>query len=683
MANAQVVLQVPRVLLHEGSAIRTTYPNGHASILAPTPHETSVPLSREELLVGKFDLASAAAELGRKAGESMEKSFLELLANARPSTGGTFSAKNLGEFRRNFLKRFREMAMTFNEDGSPAAVIVVAPEMAERWEQIETKTFRRRKKFSKTNEMSGFTERLIEDWLTKADERSYQLSFASCLSQEGHVVLYVSTHTALEHGKDLVTRADDGLHGYQLKAGKLDTTQWRKIEGEVRELAALPWRDTGKGASLVHRAHLVLTGSVSDPVRDKISLMNEDLLTKGFPQVEIVELSEIVARFVSAFENFFPRTIAPLDKFVQLYLSDGSGPQTNGQVCEVLESILVDQPRNSVVRSVRCASNAVVAAEFLSQPFRRIGNEISVIDTWVLPACQIVRYSMRRKLALKWFLPALELCRQAIVDASSRLIEEVMKREDFLEGHPALDSRFLPYRRWIAMGYCAAGINHGAIIGHNVQEGSAELLRIFERERPIVLWGEGAWNFTLSIALALCHTPKGALAAEEIVRQWLAYTCPPGKMWPRDPYWTIGDELSVDRQRDAPLEEAQERMKLSYSGSSAIGFLARRMRRQAVAHAWPSVSHYGFSQLTAENAYDYFRWEIDAGTLDVTELPVEGKWSDLREQSRGQRWEFLPDSISWILPYFLCTYPHRIRDDFSGELDYLTSPDGFKLEWVP
>jgi hypothetical protein len=53
--------------------------------------------------------------------------------------------------------------------------------------------------------MSGVIERVIENWLTNANERSYQIPFCQLLVAEGETVIYVSPHGPFEQGKDVVT----------------------------------------------------------------------------------------------------------------------------------------------------------------------------------------------------------------------------------------------------------------------------------------------------------------------------------------------------------------------------------------------------------------------------------------------------------------------------------------------
>ena len=61
------------------------------------------------------------------------------------------------------------------------------------------------------NGRNGVIERLLETWLNKANERSFQIPFAHWLAYQGYTVLHVSRHCAMELGKDVIAIAPDGF----------------------------------------------------------------------------------------------------------------------------------------------------------------------------------------------------------------------------------------------------------------------------------------------------------------------------------------------------------------------------------------------------------------------------------------------------------------------------------------
>ena len=167
--------------------------------------------------------------------------------------------------------------------------------------------------------MSGFVERVVEDWLTSADERGYQKAFVSCLFRQGHTVKYVSPHGPLEHGKDIVSVDPDGrLCAFQLKAGSISKSAWRAIRPEMLDACLVPIDVPGLRKRRPTRVILVLSGNLSDPVRNEIGLLNDEQREKESAEIEVIQLPELVDMLASAFEAFFPGALGPPAQLIGL-----------------------------------------------------------------------------------------------------------------------------------------------------------------------------------------------------------------------------------------------------------------------------------------------------------------------------------------------------------------------------
>jgi hypothetical protein len=78
-------------------------------------------------------------------------------------------------------------------------------------------------------------ESAIANWLTKTNERNYQIPYCQVLLAKGQRVLYASTHRPMEQGKDIITVDDNGTyHAYQLKTGNIDQKTFRMIRASWR-----------------------------------------------------------------------------------------------------------------------------------------------------------------------------------------------------------------------------------------------------------------------------------------------------------------------------------------------------------------------------------------------------------------------------------------------------------------
>ena len=121
-------------------------------------------------------------------------------------------------------------------------------------------------------------EKLLENWLDRASERSYQAVFVQMLAAEGYTVLHSTRHCLLEYGEDSLAIAPDGVGcAFQLKGdpgGRMKISEFRKdIQPQLTQLMArspsYPGCPTGP-----HRAYLVSNGQFEEEVQVAVREMN-------------------------------------------------------------------------------------------------------------------------------------------------------------------------------------------------------------------------------------------------------------------------------------------------------------------------------------------------------------------------------------------------------------------------
>ena len=120
-------------------------------------------------------------------------------------------------------------------------------------------------------------ERLLGNWLTRANERSFQIPFCHWLAYSGHTVVHLSRHCAMEIGKDILTIAPDGAPcAYQLKGveggGKVTQGKWRnELYPQVMSLVLGSIAHPSIPAGRPHRAYLVINGELEEEVCREIN----------------------------------------------------------------------------------------------------------------------------------------------------------------------------------------------------------------------------------------------------------------------------------------------------------------------------------------------------------------------------------------------------------------------------
>ena len=132
-------------------------------------------------------------------------------------------------------------------------------------------------------------ERIVENWLTKVNEKGYQVPFCQCLVSKGYAVLHLSSHGQMEQGKDVISTDETGIPcAFQLKGGDIDGAEFRKIKGEIDELVEIPINFPGKEKKINHRALLVTNGVITDKVRRDIDDLNLSYKQRGYGQLEVI-----------------------------------------------------------------------------------------------------------------------------------------------------------------------------------------------------------------------------------------------------------------------------------------------------------------------------------------------------------------------------------------------------------
>ena len=168
-------------------------------------------------------------------------------------------------------------------------------------------------------------ERLIENWLTSAGERDFEVPFTQLLASEGHRIIQGPVHHPFEHGKDILSFTNDGnLHAYQLKGS--DIANLRAFEAIQQQLFALA------NAAITHpavtpsrradRVFLVTNTKLTPPVRDRIEKFNIAILQSGGPPIEPIEQDQLLARLVAAHGKFLPQSLSDIRTLIDLYYGD-------------------------------------------------------------------------------------------------------------------------------------------------------------------------------------------------------------------------------------------------------------------------------------------------------------------------------------------------------------------------
>jgi hypothetical protein len=516
-------------------------------------------------------------------------------------------------------------------------------------------------------------ESVIANWLSKTNERNYQIPYCQVLLTKGQRVLYVSTHRPMEQGKDIITVDGDGVyHAYQLKTGDIDQKTFRTIKGEIDELVERSIVHPSVNKSQPHRAHLVLNGQITDEVRYLIDQMNADNARRDrrVAYLDVVTMHGLLQDFVAAQGQFLPTNVEELGMLLDVYNADGTDFLPAHRVFRFFKHALFAQTGVPRQQARNAIAASVISTGYLLKAFQRAKNAYAVFEGWTILAGCMIRYANRCGLRPDDWHESLALVRDALGAAMQVLWIEVAGRTNFLEGNELVDGADL-YRARVTTVL-------GALAAYALRtpgfDGSDVLQRLLvENRRYLWLWGESAFPFLFSIAKyveqAAARDASVDLLTVILEGTATAFTNPTAREL-APPYYP------VERILRAILDPTgQEQEKLRSSGGSFIlrptlDLLARRGAREQVAVHWKQVSKVPVREFRPTDVLDLFSWRVSAGT-NVTEIaPRTQSWAALQLEARQA-----PVALDLLQPYkdivhyFILVCPYRATRDVMKLLD--------------
>ena len=293
-------------------------------------------------------------------------------------------------------------------------------------------------------------ERLLENWLIRANERSFQIPFCHSLAYEGHTVVHLSRHCAMEMGKDILTIAPDDVPcAYQLKGvdggGKLSLRSWQEDLGKQLHPLVLgkivhPSIPNGRA----HRAYIVVNGELEEEVSRTIDDFNRGLTESGLDRkVNVIVRGELFRRFKELQSDFWATNLEDLKTYLELYLEDGRGQLPKEKMASLFEKAIPFETndgkapsQSELARSV--AGCAIICASSISA-FTNAENHLAEFEAWTMYWGYVLGIIQRWDLPQKQVQFAVDIALEAMYSALGRLCDELMNRQYYSEGNVLSD----------------------------------------------------------------------------------------------------------------------------------------------------------------------------------------------------------------------------------------------------
>ncbi len=533
-------------------------------------------------------------------------------------------------------------------------------------------------------------ERLLETWLNKANERSFQIPFCHWLAYTGHTVVHMSRHCAMEMGKDILAIDPQGVPcAYQLKGvdgGRMTIGEWRRELGQqIHPLVSERIVHPSITSPQHHRSFIVINGDFDEEVHRAIDDFNQTNARSGYPErkVETIVKGQLFQAFKELQADFWATNLHNLRSYLELLTEDGCGQLPKAKLCSLFESALpfeakVEKGRKKKRTVGECtrafAGCAIICASAISQ-YTGQSNHLAEFEAWTL------FFSYTLALTEKWKLPlskvkfALDVAQEAIYSSLGRLCDELMKREVYVQGTALTllaDAAVYRVRITHLLGLMGIyGFWRMSLIRdgkETVDEARDAFLRKFcaEKSKLIWLWGEYAIPQILALNFfASRFTPQRETEGRyfSLIHGITRQNHPKSEHALANPYYDpemiLPHLLGLEGK---PLED-------SFAGSSyylegLMHLAVRTNYKQSMKMVFPEITRIGFHSYVPEEPWQFFLLSNRGkGTSHTRFLKPPHKWEKLRteaEECEGKDIPAIMKRFPLLYSCLLMVMPHRV-----------------------
>jgi hypothetical protein len=523
-------------------------------------------------------------------------------------------------------------------------------------------------------------EKLIENWLDNASERSYQSVFVQMLAADGYTVLHSTRHCLLEFGKDILAIAPDGVGcAFQLKGnpgGRMTIGMFRKdIQPQLVQLMgqspAFPGFPVGK-----HRAYLVSNGQYEEEVQTAVRDMN----AAPYPaQAELWSRGYLFKLCKRHGASLWPSELKDNRALLELYLANPRDQLPIGTLAAMLESVLRLTPGTLTFGRAeleRAASSAAWLTGICTATFAEAENHSATALGWTL--CCVMLIGAAEKHArgdISSVRTSLPLAKNSMLDSMAALWEEVRGRKYLVEGNALTDPEVYGWRVAVLYGFLASLA---------IADKELSLLSIVSREalhewlktggHRAQLWGEAAVANLLPWLLWLRRQNATMLSDAEILTIATAViklNQPKSKDALPTPHYNfetvLRQQLNLHGMKSPDALEQETFAGSAFTAEALMHLLVRIKMKQQCKSLWPDFTRLGHRRLSFDEPWHYCLLRAQTGVDETRLYPSTYEWTQLEKDALQ---ETQPSSVPnelrtcpWLLSMWWQVAPHRLDSE--------------------
>ena len=524
-------------------------------------------------------------------------------------------------------------------------------------------------------------EKVIENWLDKVTELSYQQPFCYMLSAEGHTIIHSTRHPAMELGNDIITIAPDGTPcAYQLKTGNISLRKWRdEVGSQTDDLVCGEINHPSVNTSKYHRSYFVTNGRIEEEVSRVIDDRNRAWESQNqlYRRLETIVRGELFEKAKRLGIDLWPSELTDVKTLLEMFLESGRGVLPKEKLASLFESIfqLDGEEQLSEASCKRVVASAGLLCAIATSNFSKENNHVAEIEAWMLYIAYVLALSERWDLSVNTYKNELKIAIQSIYNSLANLCDEIKEREDLVEDDPLTDSYIYNVRMtWLVglMGVYALWRRSEGEPIDEIDNFLCEFCR--EKQHLLELWGEAAIPQLLALFWyfqKIDTTKESNLLLCVLITAICKRNGPNGSGSLASPYYEAEDILPhILELAEEPLMDSFEGK--SYALEGLVHLSARRDLKDPIKRLWPEVTRLMYASFEPENFSDFYRWRNEEGINKIVSPKHAQNWEELKALSFESEGTCIPSSIKddpILLLLFLCVYPHRMNAEIMRWLD--------------
>lgn len=523
-------------------------------------------------------------------------------------------------------------------------------------------------------------ERIIENWLDKATETTFQLPFCYMLANEGYTIIHLTRHCGMEHGKDILAIAPDGTAcAYQLKAAsksRIKLNEWQSgIQGQITQLVFTPINHPSIKSNDYHKSFLVTNGGIEEEVFSAIATFNNHWANNSKPEFHIntIVKGQLLEMAQKLKTDFIPTEVEDFKSLLEFYLDQGKGILNKQKFSQLLDSVFLKE-NLSKNETKRIASSAALLCSLATFNYTNNNNHIAIIEAWTIYSASLMRFCEVNSIRKNEFQNEFDIAQSIIINSAENLLLEDGPQVDFLIGNPAYDTFVVkPRITWVIGLVCSLGIYYKLKDPEN-ENLQAIIEFCNQNAKYLEMYGESALPIFLSYYWFTRLNNEKEKAIEIISKLLYSITgiIDDTQMIFPDIYYGIDEAVSLRFETNQKILEPHLAKRHSYILEGLVSLLVRENQKEVLRELWPSISYNYFVDFEFEKPQDFYNWNNTTGKqIDVTPNSTQA-WKELVTQSESFNENLLPVLLKEalpLIPFFLIVFPQRTNKEVVKWLD--------------